>query len=254
MPIAPNIYIQNATLRFKETVLFNNLNFTIPGGRFSCLLGRSGSGKTTLLRLIANLIPFEQKNTHFQGILHTDNGISLQNNIAYLAQGDILLPWLSAFDNAILGTHLRGDTRKKICATANRLFIDTGLRDVAHKFPHELSGGMRQRVALIRTLLEEKPIVLMDEPFSQLDAITRYELQTLTVKLLKGRTVFLVTHDPFEALRMADAIFILDEVSHTFQTMTEFTTPTPRNPNDTEVMKYYGDLINILTADKAKKT
>lgn len=245
MPTLPNIIIHDATLRFNHKMLFDQLNLTIQGGKLTCLLGQSGSGKTTLLRLIAGLIPFETDNTHFSGEIIVEN-FSLKNNITYLSQGDVLLPWLNALNNAMLGTKLRGETSHELETKTKKLFADVGLKNIEHQYPHQLSGGMRQRVALIRTLLEEKPIVLMDEPFSQLDAITRYELQTLTVELLKNRTVFLVTHDPLEALRMADEIFILGKSSTSLRVISEFDTKTPRNTDHPQIMKYYSKIMHTL--------
>ncbi len=243
---SPNIYIRNATLRFQKTTLFHQLELTIQGGKLTCLLGKSGSGKTTLLRLIAGLIPFDQEDTHFSGEIIIDD-LSLQNNISYLAQGDILLPWLNAMDNAMLGAKLRGEISRVTVSKVKKLFERSGLKNIEYHYPHQLSGGMRQRVALVRTLLEEKPIVLLDEPFSQLDAITRYELQTLTVELLKDRTVFLVTHDPLEALRMADEIFILGKNSEALHIISTLHTKTPRDTSNPEIMKYYSEIMKTLT-------
>jgi putative hydroxymethylpyrimidine transport system ATP-binding protein len=243
MPKLSDIQIRNATLRFQNNILFDDLNLTIQGGKLTCLLGQSGSGKSTLLRLIADIIPFDQKDTHFSGEIFSEN-ISLKNNITYLAQGDILLPWLNALENATLGSRLRGDISYTLLLKTKKLFADVGLQNIEKQYPHQLSGGMRQRVALIRTLVEEKPIVLMDEPFSQLDAITRYELQTLTVELLKNRTVFFVTHDPMEALRISDEIFVLGDKR--LHVISNFHTRPPRNIETPEMMKYHAELMETL--------
>jgi putative hydroxymethylpyrimidine transport system ATP-binding protein len=145
---------------------------------------------------------------------------------------------------------LRGKISKDVYLKTRQLLAEVGLENIEKKYPHQLSGGMRQRVALIRTLLEEKPIVLMDEPFSQLDAITRYELQTFTVELLKNRTVFFVTHDPMEALRMSDEIFILGEKPNAVRAISNFHTQPPRNIETPEMMTYHAELMRTLLCSR----
>lgn len=198
-----DIVFQNVCLTFGEDVLFDHLNLSFSAGKWTALLGESGVGKSTLLRLIAGLIPSAHPNEQFAG------EILLHRDVAYMAQTDLLLPWLTALDNALLGSKLRGTYSEKLIQQAHELFIKVGLKGAENKTPSQLSGGMRQRVALIRTLLEDKKIILMDEPFASVDAITRFELQNLAAELLKDRTTILVTHDPAEALRLADNIYIL---------------------------------------------
>jgi putative hydroxymethylpyrimidine transport system ATP-binding protein len=125
-----------------------------------------------------------------------------------MAQQDLLVPWRDALGNVTFGAHLRGG--RPDVARAEALLREVGLTtDDGRKMPAQLSGGMRQRVALARTLMEDRPVVLMDEPFSAVDAPTRHRLQDLAARLLAGRTVLLVTHDPLEALRLADRILVL---------------------------------------------
>ncbi len=204
---SPSIHIQNATLRFSEQTIFDQLNCTIPGGKWTCILGPSGVGKSSLLRLIAELT-WEGKNTYLKGNVHASDGLPLKGRIAYMAQHDLLMPWCSVLDNVLIGFKLRGnltDQREK----ALSLFADVGLGDISTQYPNQLSGGMRQRVALVRTLLEDRPIVLMDEPFASVDVITRFRLQELAAKLLSGKTVLFVTHDPMEALRLGHHVHVL---------------------------------------------
>ncbi|PWS34095.1 ABC transporter ATP-binding protein [Falsiroseomonas bella] len=173
----------------------------VPGGRVTALLGPSGSGKSTLLRLVAGLL-------RMQGAVVAEDGAPLAGRIAWMAQQDLLVPWRDALGNVTLGAHLRGEKPDE--ARARALLDQVGLSAPdARKTPAQLSGGMRQRVALARTLMEDRPVVLMDEPFSAVDAPTRHRLQELAARLLAGRTVLLVTHDPLEALRLADRILVL---------------------------------------------
>ena len=124
-----------------------------------------------------------------------------------MAQQDLLLPWLDARGNVLLGQRLRG--QKPDMARAESLLADLGLAQAVRLRPAAMSGGMRQRVALARTLMEDRPIVLMDEPFAAVDAVTRLRLQSLAAERLAGRTVLLVTHDPLEALRLGHVVHVM---------------------------------------------
>lgn len=176
-------------------VVADRLSLEFAARRTTCLLGRSGVGKTSLLRHLAGLLP----------------GTTPAAPVAYMAQRDLLLPWLSVLDNVLLGYRLRGDeaARRASEPRARALLADVGLAERLHDLPRTLSGGMRQRAALARTLCEDRPIVLMDEPFAHLDAVTRFDLQDLAARLLQGKTVVLVTHDPLEALRIGHEVRVL---------------------------------------------
>jgi putative hydroxymethylpyrimidine transport system ATP-binding protein len=202
--VAVSVAIRCATVRYPGTTLFEDLDLTLEGGRWTCLLGPSGAGKTSLLRLLAGLIGD-------YGVVEAecDDGQPLHGRIAYMAQQDLLLPWADALDNVLIGARLRGAVSAEHRARATRLLQIVGLEHQAHQFPAALSGGMRQRVALARTLFEQRPVLLMDEPFSALDAITRHRLQAQAAELTAGKTVLLITHDPLEALRLGHRIQVL---------------------------------------------
>jgi putative hydroxymethylpyrimidine transport system ATP-binding protein len=189
---------------FGGTPLFAHTTLDLVAGGWTCLLGPSGIGKSTLLRLIAGL----QTGATFNGKIAASDAAPLAGRVAYMAQDDLLLPWLDLRGNVALGARLRGqmpDTAR-IDALLGRL----GLADHAEKRPARLSGGQRQRAALARTLCEDKPIVLLDEPFSALDARTRADMQDLAAAHLAGRTVLLVTHDPMEAVRLGHRLYLMD--------------------------------------------
>lgn len=193
------LHINNLSLLFGDVVLFSQLNLSLNQGQWLTILGRSGCGKSTLLKAIAGLE---------QGI--TQRGeIHCHAPIAYMAQQDALLPWLNVVQNVQLAQRLHNQSNPQTLAKAQQLLDDVGLAEHAHKPPYELSGGQRQRVALARTLMQDAELVLMDEPFSAVDAITRLELQQLSAKLLADKTVILITHDPQEAIRLADAIYVM---------------------------------------------
>ena len=154
-------------------------------GEWTALLGPSGSGKSTLLRIIAGL-PVAAK---FDGQVKADDQLGLSGRIGYMAQQDLLLDWATVRDNIALGSRLRGEA----CPLdrISDIIYAVGLNDKSEKRPCELSGGQRQRVALARTLLEDRPVILLDEPFSALDARTRVDMQDLAASQLFGRTVLL---------------------------------------------------------------
>lgn len=201
--VSPAVSLHNVSLRYASTVVFDRLNLHFEAGQLHCVLGRSGVGKTSLLQLLNGQC------TPDSGAVSVSNAQDLSPQVAYMAQDDSLLPWLTVQDNVLLGRRLRGESLASYRDHATHLLNEVGLSDSAKQFPHELSGGMRQRAALARTLLEERPIILMDEPFSRLDSITRHELQALACNVLKDRTVILVTHDPSEACRMGHSIRVL---------------------------------------------
>ena len=186
--------LRRACVQFGDRLVLDHLDLKIGRGEWVALVGANGCGKSTLLRAIAGLIPYE--------------GTITRDPPGLMAQHDDLLPWRSARDNVTLGASLRGE--KADNSRAAQLLADVGLAEHAHKYPQHLSGGQRQRVALARTLYENRNLLLMDEPFSAVDAVTRYQLQNLAARLLRGKTVLMITHDPAEALRLADHLYILD--------------------------------------------
>ncbi|MEX3071656.1 ABC transporter ATP-binding protein [Vibrio alginolyticus] len=204
------IQLVNVSLRYNNSEIptLARLNMTIPSGQWTVILGRSGCGKTTILRYLAGLLDDQ---VEWQGELTTTDGLALHQRIAYMAQQDLLLPWLSVSDNVCLSSRFSHPNSNSAAQSkrASQLLKQVGLADYVFAKPDQLSGGMRQRVALARTLMQDKPVVLMDEPFSALDAVTRHKLQTLSATLLKEKTVVLITHDPQEAVRLANQLYVL---------------------------------------------
>lgn len=237
----PAIHLQAAALTYGGTALFQSLDLTLPAGQTTCLLGPSGVGKSSLLRLIAGLADGAD------GVVLDERGKPLDGRIAYMAQQDLLLPWLPLLANVLLGARLRGEARDpKLLERARALVDEVGLATHSDKRPAELSGGMRQRAALARTLLEDRPVVLMDEPFAALDAITRYELQALSARLLQGRTVLLVTHDPLEALRLGHRVQVMAGRPATLDSPLEPSGAPPRPLDDPALLGLQSELLNRL--------
>lgn len=259
---APAIHIKNVSLSYQNVSVFSNVNFSLRAGKWTALLGTSGVGKSSLLRLIAGLNTAEER---VSGSIVADNQVATPHQAAWMAQTDMLLPWLTVRENLLLGDKLRGKTlsfvqcmmkrwmpqfllkalnpapgaaRDDMCKMqdeATSLLLKSNLAHAENFYPHQLSGGMRQRVALLRTLIENKPVVLMDEPFSALDTITRHQLHQLAVELLRDKTVLFVTHDPLEALQLADEVYLLTTTG--IQHVASLHSAAPRTISDPEVIE-----------------
>src|SRR3954469_7756240 len=190
--------LDGVTRRFAAVTALEDLSLSVGLGEVVALVGPSGCGKSTVLELVAALQA-------------PDAGSVLAEPAAYMPQRDLLLPWRSALANAALALECAGWRKADAARAAQPLFERFGLGGFERSRPHELSGGMRQRVALVRTFLSGRPLVLLDEPFASLDQITRGSLQEWLADALRAepRTVVLVTHDVQEALYLADRVAIM---------------------------------------------
>ncbi len=240
----PSLRVSGARLIYRGAVIFDQLDVEVPAGAWTCLVGPSGVGKTSLLRLIAGLAGALPSGTVAAG-----DGAPVVGRLAYMAQQDLLLPWLAAIDNVGLGARLRtGRFTVSDRARAAALLGDVGLAGVERTRPAALSGGMRQRVALARALFEDRPIVLMDEPFSAVDAITRLKLQDLAARLLAGRTVLMVTHDPMEALRLGHRVLVMAGRPAHIAASFEPPGAPPRAVTDPRLVPLHAELLRALGA------
>ena len=193
---------------FGELQAIAQIDFEVEPGEVVGIVGPSGCGKTTLLELLAGLRPPAAGSISVGG--RSEPAERLEG-CAYMPQRDLLLPWLSAVDNAALALRIAGASRPEARAEAGRHFGRLGLSGFEGTRPGELSGGMRQRVAFLRTLMAGRPVLLLDEPFASLDAITRAEMQNWLAGVLGPdlHTVVLVTHDVEEALYLSDRVLVL---------------------------------------------
>lgn len=244
--LPPAITITKLHIRYRNNWLFDQLDFHLPAQKWTCLLGPSGIGKTTLLRFIAGL-KYDKDTECFGNILTSDNQ-TLHSRISYMSQQDLLMPWLNILDNVLIGAYLRhekitSEMKQKAC----ELLEQSGLKNITNLKPHQLSGGMQKRVGLVRTLFENRPIILLDEPFASLDVITKLQLQDLAAKLLTKRTLLLVTHDPLEALRLGDLIYIMEGSPVKVKGPIEPQGQAPRDPTDLALLKQHAELLKLFT-------
>ncbi len=213
---------------YGELRAIDRLDLEVPARGVLGLVGPSGCGKSTLLELIAGL---QQPSSGEIGVGDGTGPDERLARCAFMPQRDMLLPWLSAIDNAALALRNRGVRRGAARTEAGLLFERFGLAGFEGARPAELSGGMRQRVAFLRTLVAGKPVLALDEPFASLDAITRAEMQGWLASALRAdpRTVVLVSHDVEEALYLSDRVAVLS--ARPARVVAELSAPSPRAPD-----------------------
>jgi ABC-type nitrate/sulfonate/bicarbonate transport system ATPase subunit len=224
----------------REVPALSGLDLQAARGKTLAVVGPSGCGKTTLLELLCGLQP-------------PDAGRLECEPAALMPQRDLLLPWLSALDNACLALRVAGVSRASARERAAPHFLELGLGGFEHAMPNELSGGMRQRVAFLRTLLSGKPVLCLDEPFGALDAITRMQMQEWLSSTLEHtpRTVVLVTHDVEEAVVLADRVAILSPRPGRLVEELDVELSRPRSRTGAEVLGLRERALEALGLERA---
>jgi NitT/TauT family transport system ATP-binding protein len=227
------VSIRGLAHSYAELRTIERLDLDLPAHGVLGLVGPSGCGKSTLLELVAGLQEPSSGEIEVGGAVGASGRLA---HCAFMPQRDLLLPWLSAIDNAALALRNRGVRRGEARRQAGRLFERFGLAGFERSAPAELSGGMRQRVAFLRTLIAGKPVLALDEPFASLDAITRAEMQQWLAGALQAdpRTVVLVTHDIEEALYLCDSVAVLS--ARPARIVKRLSAPTPRTTDRDEAV------------------
>ncbi|MDJ1370331.1 ABC transporter ATP-binding protein [Gulosibacter molinativorax] len=195
---------------FGDRLVLNGITLTVAPGEIVSLVGPSGSGKSTLLGILTGAVEPDAGSIRFANAPVPER----HRPFAYMPQRDVLLPWRTVLDNAGIGLEVAGQSRADARRQARGLFAPFGLAGTEHLYPQQLSGGMRQRVAFLRTVVQRKPVLLLDEPFGALDAITRDELQRWLLEIWRRHawSILLITHDIREAVRLSDRVLILPSV------------------------------------------
>lgn len=228
-------------------------NMTIEQGKLVSLIGPSGCGKSTLFNIIAGLLPPSG------GDIKVNNKSILgqKGYVGYMLQKDMLLPWRTIMNNVILGLELQGISKKLAAKQAAPLIEKYGLGGYENNYPHELSGGMRQRAALLRTLLYDREIILLDEPFGALDAQTRLSMQNWLLQIWKDfkKTILFVTHDIDEAIYLSDEIYVFTGRPGYITEKITVPMQRPRHTNDMtrqDFLELKHHLIDLLSIEQVE--
>lgn len=241
------LQVCSVTKSFKGQTVFSNLDLTVGLGRFHVLVGPSGCGKSTFFDGLTGVFPLDGGSLLWKCEPLAD----LRHHAAYMQQRDLLLPWFSLLENALLPAITSGQDMKEAKREAGRLFQRLGLEGYESHYASQVSGGMRQRCALVRTLMFNRELILLDEPLSALDTITRRSLQSLLLLLQTEfrKTILMITHDIDEALLLADEISLLNTRPMSVSRKFVLDSPKPRKFNDPVLMAIKADVLDQLGGD-----
>jgi NitT/TauT family transport system ATP-binding protein len=249
--VPPHISIAGVSKTFRSRKgpvrALQNIDLDIRQGEFVSILGPSGCGKSTLMMLLSGLLPASE------GRIHVGPKVITRPNadVGVVFQRDVLLEWRSALDNILIQAEIRGTDRAAARARARELLRMVSLQDFEDAYPKELSGGMRQRVAICRALLHEPPLLLMDEPFGALDAMTRDQLQIDLLRLCadKDMTVMFITHSITEAIFLSDRVVVMSPRPGRIERIIDIDLPRPRRlamREDPRFVAYTHELTDIF--------
>jgi len=241
------LQVSSVTKYFKDQEVFSGLDLKVAQGRFLVLVGPSGCGKSTLFDGLTGVTQLDEGSLFW----NQDSLPNLSNHAAYMQQKDMLLPWFSLLDNAVLPAKTGGQDMVRAESQARSLFNRLGLKGYESHYPNQVSGGMRQRCALVRTLMFNRDLILLDEPLSALDTITRRSLQSLLLLLQSEfkKTILMITHDIEEALLLADEIYLLSPMPMTIFRHFILDSPKPRKFNDPALLDIKADVLDKLEED-----
>jgi NitT/TauT family transport system ATP-binding protein len=238
---------------FGALSVLDGVSFSVARGELVCILGPSGCGKTTLLRIAAGLIPFDSGEVLIDGADIREDWDYLKN-VSVVFQEPRLLPWRSARQNVRLSLELRKNAHdQRDLAAVDSVLALVGLAEFADSYPHELSGGMKQRVSLARAIVTEPAVLLMDEPLTGLDLRNREDLQDEIVRIWSRKkiTLMLVTHDPTEAIHMADRIIVLSGRPTLIKSIINVDLPRPRPRDSSAVLEMQSTIRALFGEDGA---
>ena len=240
----PKIAVEKLVQTFSELTVIDRMTLGVAEGEFLAIIGPSGCGKSTLLRVIAGLVSPTSGRVRIDGV--EVDGPDPRRHLVF--QEHALYPWRTVYKNVALGLEIERQNPQKIKRKVTELLTLVGLEPFAHYYPHQLSGGMRQRAALARALAVDPDVLLLDEPFGALDAMTRLTLQDelLRIWLHSGKTVVLVTHDVEEALFLADRVLIMTTVPGRIREVLPVTEKRPRDRGSANLAALKRTVLGIL--------
>ena len=233
----PRLELKGLRKSFGEIDVLADISLTVQPGEFVSILGPSGAGKSTILQMLIGASEPDAGTVLFDGAPL----VPKRDRFAFMPQRDALMPWRRIIDNTTLGLEVAGMSRKAARAEVAPLFAEFGLAGFEHHYPAQLSGGMRQRAALLRTVVQRRPMLLLDEPFGALDALTRAQMQRWLADMWTRHrwTVLLITHDVREAALLSDRIYVLSSrparVAHQFHVPLEHPRQGLRSPALAEI-------------------
>jgi NitT/TauT family transport system ATP-binding protein len=232
------------TKHFDNLAVIEDFNFAVVRKGFTVLIGPSGCGKSTLFDVLTGVVPKESGKISWLG----ESLPHLGKKAAYMQQNDLLLPWFSLLENALLPARITGSDMARSKKKAVALFERLGLDGFESYMPRQISGGMRQRCALVRTLMFEHELVLLDEPLSALDAITRRSLQSLLLLLQSefNKSILMITHDIEEALLLADEVLVLSRAPMQIMERFVLSDDKPRHISDPKLIDIKEHVLNRL--------
>ena len=232
--------------------VLRDVNFHVEEGEFVSIIGPSGCGKSTLLNIIAGL----DSPTSGTVTLHGSQDRQRLGSVGYMQQKDLLMPWRSVMDNAILGLELQGVSRRDASDRARQHLGSFGLEGFENAYPHELSGGMRQRAAFLRTVLADQEVFLLDEPFGALDALNRTQIHQWVTGLWESmrKTIILVTHDVDEAILLSDRVYVMTARPGSMKMVQRVDLPRPRSMDVISTAEFMAMKSTLLTSIREEAT
>lgn len=252
---SPLVSLSNIVCKFRsprgDVEALTDVSFNVNEGEFITVVGPSGCGKSTILNIIVGLLEATSGDVRFRG-----NKIQGTNtDIGYVTQSDNLFPWKTILENITFGLDLQKiGTKKERVAKAEKLIEKVGLKGFANHYKHELSGGMRQRANIIRTLAYDPPLILLDEPFGPLDAQTRLQLQDLLLNLWndhKETTFIFITHDLSEAIALADRVVVMSSRPGRIREIVSVDIPRPRDIFNVHTNPRFREIYDLIWAHLA---
>jgi NitT/TauT family transport system ATP-binding protein len=233
------IVLRNVSKLHGTAVALDRVSLDIPTGSFFVIVGPSGCGKTTMLRMLAGL------DSPTSGELQISPGDAHRPRNAMVFQGDSLFPWMNVFDNAAYGLRMRGVPERETAQIVSDYLEKTGLTKSRDRYPHQLSGGMRQRVSIARAFATDPEVLLMDEPFSALDEQNKTILQEELLRIWEAnrKTVVFITHSVDEAVTLGDRIMVMTAGPGKIKAMVDVNLPRPRKVLELRHTAAYGELV-----------